>query len=237
MLITASSQAQVNIENQRLGSNTTGLAGSADLTFKIERGNSELTQIGLTPRAAYRTGRHLVFTLNRLSFIDAAAGSIVNAGFSHLRYNYSMSAKVTFEAFTQIQYDRSQDLSRRSLVGAGLRFPIVGADRFDLAVGTAAMYEYEKLRTGSVHETARNSSYISLHLLSKSGINIGNTVYIQPAFENPDDIRILDQGEIKFVLADWLALTTTASYRYDSQPPDGVKEYDLSIENGISVSF
>jgi len=230
-------RAQVNIEEQRLGLKEAGLAGTAGVTLRLERGNSDLTEIGLAPRAVFRTGRHLVFTLNKLSFVDAAEGSIVNEGFSHLRYNYTVTPRIIAEAFGQIQYNHSQDLARRVLLGGGLRFPIITRPDLGLAVGVSGMYEYEKLRSGLIAETPRNSNYASFRLAHGDLLRIANTLYVQPAFDDIGDVRILDQLEFDVRLSKWLALTTSAGYRYDSRPPAGIKQYDLSLEHGLKVMF
>ncbi len=229
--------AQVNIEEQRLGRKDAGLAGTIGVTLKLERGNSDLTEIDLNPRAVFRTGRHLVFSLNKLSFVDAAEGSIVNEGFSHLRYNYTVTSRVIAEAFGQIQYNHAQDLARRTLIGGGLRFPIVTRPDFGLAIGVSGMYEYEKLRSGPVAETPRNSDYASFRFVRADLLRVTNTIYVQPAFDDIGDIRVLNDLEIDFALSKWLALTTSGSYRYDSQPPAGIKQYDLSLEHGLKVLF
>lgn len=237
LIAAASAFGQVNVEDRRLGREESGLSGSIDLQVKLERGNSELTEIGTKPKLVARFGRHQVFTLNSLAFVDADQGTIVNEGFSHLRYNYSLVPRWTWEVFTQVQYDRSQDLSRRFLLGTGARYTAVQSESISLAAGVAGMYEYEELESDLVVETARNSNYASFRYTRADRFSLSSTVYVQPAFEDPADIRVLAETELAASLSRVLTLTVGLRYRYDSEPPVGIKEYDLSLENGLRVSF
>ena len=59
-----SAVAQVNTEKDRLRLEKDGFSGSAEFSYDIQRGNSHLTEVGLTPHLIYRTGPHVVFTIN-----------------------------------------------------------------------------------------------------------------------------------------------------------------------------
>lgn len=229
--------SQVNVEDKRMGSEESGFSGSIGLTVELERGNSELTQIGMKPRLLYRYGPSQWFILNSYSFVDTKEGSVVNEGFSHLRYNYSVSSVVVIEALTQIQYNREQDLRQRLLLGAGLRFELLQRKKVALAVGATGMYEYEELDSGGIIRTPRNSDYVTISLTRGDYLTLSNTVYVQPAFDDLEDFRILDNFELTVALSSWLATTLSLEYRYDSEPPSGIKEYDLTLENGLTVKF
>ncbi len=214
-----------------------GFNGSVNFSIELERGNSNLTEIGLKPRFIFRHGPSQWFALNSYSFVETDGASIVNEGFSHLRYNYSVSDVVILEALTQVQYNREQDLRNRFLLGSGLRFEVLQRSRVHLALGLTAMYEREELESYRIIETPRNSDYIALQLTANDKTTLTNTVYIQPAFDKIDDIRILDNLDLSVALSTWLAMTLSLEYRFDSKPPPDIKEYDLTLLNGLTVRF
>jgi len=228
---------QVNVEDQRLSRDSSGFGGSVNLTVEVERGNSDLTEIGLEPRLAYRAGPSIWFMLNSYTFVETGDQGVVNEGFTHLRYNYALSQTVAAEALAQFQYNREQQLKRRYLLGSGVRLRLVDRKATTLALGFIAMYEYEKLETGEIVENARNSDYIAVRIKVTNTMSLSNTVYLQPLFGNPRDIRVLDNLQASFALKKWLAVTVGIKYLYDSRPPDGVKEYDFSLKNGLMVRF
>lgn len=235
--LVTSVNGQVNVEDKRMRLKDSGLDGSINLSLQLERGNSELTEIGFRPRFVYRAGLSQWFMLNSYSFVETDEASVVNEGFTHLRYNYDMTDRLTLEALTQYQYNRSQDLQLRFLLGTGLRIKLMERFGFRLIGGVTGMYEYEELESGATIETPRNSDYFTLHVRASGTMTLRNTLYVQPAMNDFSDVRILDDFEVSVEISSWLALTVAVQYRYDSEPPAGIKEYDLSLENGLTVSF
>jgi putative salt-induced outer membrane protein YdiY len=237
LFTSVSVSAQVNIEDKRLAREQSGLSGSVNFSIDLERGNSELTEIGVKPRLVLRAGRSQWFMLNSYSLVETDEASVVNEGFSHLRYNLSLSDLTVLEALTQYQYNREQDLQLRFLLGAGLRFELIEREKTSLAIGFTGMYEYEELEGGEIIRTPRNSDYVTIRIKRNEYLTLSNTVYVQPAFDDIGDFRVLDDLALTFSLSKWLALTLELSYRYDSEPPEGIKEYDLSLKNGVTVRF
>lgn len=99
------------------------------------------------------------------------------------------------------------------------------------------MYEYEKLTSGVDSRTFRVSSYVSVSVRKADRFSVSSTTYVQPAADRIADIRVLNESELAVAISSFLSLTTTLSYRYDSEPPAGVKEYDLSLSQGLKVRF
>lgn len=229
--------AQVNVEDKRLARDSAGLSGSLTVSVQLERGNSELTEIGIRPRFVYRVARSQWFMLNNYQFVETGEASVINEGFSHFRYNYEATDIVVIEALTQVQYNREQDLRRRFLFGGGLRFELLDRPRATLAVGVTALYEHEELEGDITIETPRNSDYVSVAVKGSENLTLTNTLYIQPAFNAISDIRVLDNLECVVSIARWLAIAISLEYRYDSEPPAGIKEYDLTLSNGFTVRF
>jgi len=236
LLMAGSVSAQVNTEKMRLGLTESGMAGQLELNYSLVRGNSELTSVGFSPNLVWRQGSFQTFTLNNITRVEDEDNSIINKGFSHLRLNYFLSQKLIVEMFLQAQYDRSQDLSHRYLAGAGLRYLPVRKDSLLIALGVAAMFEQEQLSSGDKSDLIRSSNYLSVNLI-RNLLTISNTIYFQPALKDFKDARLLIQSSVEVRIVKNLSLTTSLHYFHDSRPPDGVRHYDLSMENGLSFSF
>ena len=235
--LTITVSAQVNTEKSRMGLQQSGFSGNAGLTYSITKGNSELIEIGLEPDFIYRIERHQIFMINNLSRITSDDESIINKGFSHLRYNYDLTKRYIYELFVQAQFDKSQDLNERYLAGTGIRIVHLRNERYLIANGIAGMYEYEKLKSDEVTKLFRGSFYIFADIRIKDKMSFVNTIYIQPDMGNLDDYRVLNEGELRFAITDDFAFTSSIKYRYDSQPPVDIKHYDLTVKNGLKFSF
>ncbi|MCB2231163.1 DUF481 domain-containing protein [bacterium] len=221
----------------RLQQTDQGVAGSAGIFFDLDRGNSDVTQIKISGDIVYRSGRSTLLWFNDGSWLFQEDDDLVNKGFTHLRHNYRFRPWLTGEVFGQAQYDRSQDLKRRYLGGAGVRVVPFRRGAGFVAIGLTPMYEYEKLTSGGESRTFRVSSYVSASIRRKDRFSLSSTTYVQPAADRIADIRILNESQLAVAISSFLSLTTTLSYRYDSEPPAAVKEYDLSLSQGLQVSF
>lgn len=236
-LIAASTHAQVNTEKLRLGRTKAGVGGQVGLDYSVELGNTELTEIGLNANFVARTGANLFFWLNDYSRIYSDDDTIKNKGFTHGRYNRDIVSWLIWEGFAQASYSRTADLDERLLAGTGPRFVVVQDTLSLLAVGIAAMYEYEELAHGSTSELIRGSSYISLGWRKPSRFRVSATTYFQPSIKRMADLRVLSEVQLSIELWRALRFDVTVDYAYDSEPPEGVKEYDLAVKNGVNFSF
>lgn len=237
LLLAAQASAQVNTEALRLSRRESGLSGNISVSFSIDLGNSNLTEFEMNPDLVWRGGRHRVFSINELTSISTDSGSILNKGFSHLRYNFDPTRKYIPELFLQAQYDHSRKLSQRYLAGGGLRIVAVRAQNFFLAFGITGMYEREELSTGEITNIARASDYVSVKMKKKDLLTYSFTLYVQPAISDIEDVRILFGSELSVAISKRLSLKTELEYLHDSKPPEDTKQYDLSIDNGLRFSF
>ncbi len=229
--------AQVNTERKRLCLEESGISGNIGVTYSVTMGNSELIEFGLKPSLVWRGGKHQVFMLNDLSIVSSDDEDSISEGFSHLRYNYDITQRIIYELFLQAQYDKSQDLEERYLSGSGLRLIIFDKERSVIAGGLTGMYEYEELSSGKNTEIFRGSFYLSTRINIADKLKFANTVYLQPELGDLDDYRILNEGEFSVSISENMSFTSSVKYRYDSEPPPGIKNYDLELKNGLKFKF
>jgi hypothetical protein len=233
----APAMGQVNTEKLRRGLDEDGFAGGVEAVYSITQGNSDLMVFGLMPGFVWRIGGSQIFMINELETASADGGDLINRGFSHLRFNYELHPSWVYELFLQAQYDKSQDLAARYLAGSGLRMRIIRKELTQLSVGVGAMFEYEEVDSGEITRIARGSNYISFRTEKPDRSAISSTVYIQPKFSDANDIRILGEAALELMISNNLAFTNTLVYRYDSEPTEDIKEYDLKIKGGLKVIF
>lgn len=228
---------QVNTEKLRRGLDEDGFAGGIEATYSITKGNSDLVEFGLAPGFVWRAGKHQTFMINELETASSDGGDLINKGFTHLRYNHELHSHWVYELFLQAQFDKSQDLTARYLAGSGMRLRLVRRELTQLAVGTTAMFEYEEIDSGEIIRIVRSSNYISFRAENPDRTTLSSTVYIQPKLSDANDIRILAEAALEINISKNLAFTNTLTYRYDSEPPEGIKEYDLKIKGGLKIIF
>ena len=228
---------QVNTEKLRMARDANGISGQVELAFSLTLGNSKLAQLDFGPAFVARRGRHQAFVLSDLSWVSSNEVSVVNRGFGHVRYNVDLTARLIGEAFTQIQYDRAQNLKSRFLLGGGVRMNLVKRPTGFAAVGASAMYEHEEQTDGQTSDSPRGSSYLSLSISSPERAALSSTVYLQPALDDFEDLRVLQETRVALTVVRRLALVVTFNYRLDTRPPAGIRRYDLKLKNGLTISL
>jgi Protein of unknown function, DUF481 len=242
LLWPAAAGAQVNTERLR-GSGAEGLSGSVEASFENRTGNTDLAEAGLTLGLAWRGGPNTALVATDVAAGRARADTTVNRGFLHLRGGRDLSARVTWEAFVQHEYDRLARLTARSLVGTGPRFALLKRKRATVHLGIAYMFEREEVDVAAasgeapVQRNHRVSSYLALALGVGARVSFGNTVYVQPRIAEARDVRVLEEAAVKVGLVGALSLKVALTVRYDGEPPAGVKDLDTAVTNRLAWDF
>lgn len=251
----AVARSQVNAEALRPGPVRSGWSGGLDGSLALSRGNIELFDLGGAGRVQFQTLHpagpgalrwvfHRTFLTASGRFAERGGAPFVSQGFLFGRWTSMWHPRVGHDLFVQFQFNEFLRLRRRSVLGGGVRVEIVHEPVFDLAAGTGYMLEYEKIDVAPGASDAptaiahRSASYLTARLtLGKGAFVAQNTIFVQPRFDAPDDLRILDELELFAKVSDVVALGTTLSVLYDSAPPTGVVSTDLRLASTVRLSF
>lgn len=244
-LIPVNLTAQVlNIERERLKTDTTGLAGSVKVNVNVIKNVEKLTEIGFFSHLQYKTNRSLYLLLLDYNLIKSAKDDFSNNGMSHLRFNYKLTPLVSVEAFTQAQFNKVLGINFRALTGAGPRFKVIGSDHFRLYSGLAWMIEHEEpvkiednLVQNPIETVHRVSSYISFTLKVTDNLLITNTTYYQPRPDKFKDYRISTDLAAIFKITKMMSFSFSYAFLFDNVPFEGVPGQVYTIKNGLIIDF
>ncbi len=229
----------VNIESQRIQSDTTGWFGNVGTTFLFEKNAVQILNINANAHVELKTNKSLYLFLVSYSFLKGSGETLNNNLFYHLRYNYKINKWLRWEVFTQLQQNSVTGIKLRFLAGTGPRFKLAGDKHLALYAATASMYEHEKEQTSPsvTHSNLRSSSYLSFNYKPSENAELVCTVFYQPLFSNFSDYRVLNEISIKFKFVKHFSFTAGWNYLYDSQPAAGIPKLNYSISNGIQYDF
>lgn len=233
------SEAQVlNIERERIKTDTTGWSGTGKLTFNLISNTKKFTEGGLRTHIQFKTKRSLCLALTEYELIKSEDDDFSNKGMVHLRYNYKLNSVLTAEAFTQAQFNKVLNLNFRGLTGAGLRAKVLGFDNFRLYTGAAYMFEYEEPVAPNPHEyNHRLSSYLSFTIKVNSGFSLINTLYYQPLLSGFSDYRISTNLDMVIRISKKLSYVTTLEYLSDNRPLPEMPRNIYSFKNSLLFDF
>jgi len=242
-LCPASASAQVNTEPLRKRIKLTGYSLIVEGTLTGDTGNTQGIQAGGGLGAGLASMPHLAFVYARADYSRFNGTTQVSKTFAHARYNYEFTEWLWGELFAQAQSDQFQRLKLRNLVGFGPRFRVLHADTFDVFVGSAYMLERDVIDVapGAADRRdfliARWSNYVTAHWDVDPRVILASTMYVQPAFRDFSNVRLLSETLFTFKITKLLAASVAGTVRYDSAPPSGVKTTDAEIKNALSLTF
>lgn len=238
-----SSQAQINTEKYRKYLTKEGFIFNAMTTVSIKAGNTEYTAIKGTGRIDYNGKKMDYFLVGNLVYKSATENKIENQGFVHFRGIWNVGERTDLEYFVQQQYDEFIDLNSRSLAGMLIKQRLIqfksskdSTNTFDLNLAIGLMYEREQYNLNpDLVETYlwRGANFASFDWLITEKLNLNGVVYYQPAFEDFSDFRVSAEAGFEFAIAKQLYFIFAISYKYNNKPITDVKQFDLSIDNGI----
>jgi putative salt-induced outer membrane protein YdiY len=230
----------VNIEKKRKG-NENGFAGIVGLGFFLIDNGKHIMQLKNEIDLQYKTGSHTFIILNDLSLMTVDEDNIVNSGFQHLRYNYTVrdSSFLTIEAFAQHQYNALKLLKTRFLAGAGPRLRLLNSDQISCYLGLIGMYDYEELTDSLQTKTKyfRLGSYLSFNWNITDNLTFNNITYYQPAFEYLDNYRVSSETTLQLRITKSLSFKIGLQTNYDSHPPETIQKLFYFWENSLSYEF
>ena len=110
--------------------------------------------------------------------------------------------------------------------------------------GTGAMLEWERLDPGAVdpgdpvaRDTVRMANVGVLRYETERGLRVLNILYVQPRFDVPADMRILNDLGITVPVSERVRLSVSGEWRRDTRPPAKLKKDDLTLKWGIALDF
>jgi len=235
----------VNVQDALASDPEPGWSGKLTAHLDWRTGNTDLVQVGGSASVLHRCGRRLILAIARGEYGRGNGTKLTEKTFEHLRGRYQLRGRWLWEAFGQHEYDAFRRLSLRALVGTGPAVRLVREGRTRLLAGASYMFEFERLdeRTGvsdpGEQTTAhRLSTYLTgAFALDEDKVTASETLYVQPRFDDPTDLRILSETALTTKLSERLTLTNRLVIAHDASPPDGIDKLDssLKVELGLTL--
>lgn len=228
----------MNIEQDRIKTDTTGWAGTLEMSFQYIKNTKELINVSSRAHLQYKTKKSLYLWLTNYSLAKSGSSDFADAGYQHLRYNYKFRTWWTGEIFTQVQYNNPLNIKIRWLTGTGPRFKVLKTNSFVLYSAMLYMYEYEKVvKPDLTHKDHRMSSYLSFTWKMKDNFSLINTSYYQPKISDFSDFRFAAHTDMKIKISKHLAFKLSYIYTFDAEPAETIPKSTHALQNTLSFEF
>lgn len=229
----------VNVEKSRKDAKE-GLQGHIDLNLSLSQNTKQIFETGTTALMQYHKARHTILLLNSLSLMRVEGDNLINNGFQHLRYNYTLgNGFTTAEIFTQHQYNSIRLLQRRFLLGGGPRFRVYESTNLGLYIAPLVMHEQELLNDeeNTVTNKFKGDLYISGTYALDERVNFSHTTYYQPDFARFKEYRIASETGLELKFNSRFSFLITYNLAYDSHPPVDIPRLFYTLKNGMKYNF
>lgn len=229
----------LNAESLRKVTDTSGFSGSASLDFSMKKDVNEYFGFKSSVHLQYKMNKHLVLLKNDIEFQKIEGNKFANSGISHIRYNYKMRPRITWEVFAQAQYNKVSKIDFRGLLGTGPRFKLSSSEDYKFYLGTLLMYEQEELDDGvtPIQRDFRGSAYFSFSLYPTKNVSVISTTYYQPKLSAFEDYRISSQSSLLIKMFEKFAFKTTYTFTYDRFPAVGIPNSQYDFSSGVVYMF
>lgn len=236
-------RAQVNVEPLRGEDPPEGVSGSLSGDLTVQTGNTDFVRVGLEARLNEVEGSTTTLLVANGGIGFLGTSRFASSGLFHYRRMYDRFEWVSPEWYAQVNYDRARDLRFRTVVGGGVRSPVVRGEWGHVGAGTGLMLEDERLAIPDTaahpdHTTViRSSSYGNFRIVTERDLAVTSTTYIQPQVNQLGDIRILEDLSLTTPVTDQVSLRVSFDLRYDSRPPDGLSALDTRLRTGLTLDY
>lgn len=239
-IISNATKAQVvNIESERIQSDSSGFLGSIAANFSIASNAKTAIVLDAIAQVEYKSEKDLYLLLGNYGFVSGDDEAFFNSAFLHFRYNRKVGRVLRWEAFTQVQFNKISLIDFRYLLGTGPRFKIYSNKIIQLYAASLAMFEYEEddIAENRYHRDIRSSSYISFTLTPNAMVKCISTTYYQPLFSDFNDFRVLNEETVDVNVSKKFTIEPKFSFLHDSRPVPTVPHDIYSFSTVFKYTF
>ncbi|ELR68028.1 hypothetical protein C900_01253 [Fulvivirga imtechensis AK7] len=254
LICSAVCQSQIlKIDKGNIHSDSSGyFMGAVNLNFNINNRSAtaekDIKFVGLEANAdvAYIADKHAYILINKINYFKSTGGPLLSTGYAHFRTNFLRRKKLSYESFTQIQYDDGRNMPFRFLLGAGIKYRLASTEKAQLFIGIGGMFEKENWKSiEDEHkiikkEIWKTTNYINGKIRFNEHVSFNTVFYYQGGYDEESELfrsRISGDVVLQMELSQRLSFTTTFTAQYEDKPIISINNFVYSLTNGLKWSF
>lgn len=233
--------AIVNIESMKSGKNNKGFSSQLGFSAAGASGNTDKLNLSVATRLNWQEDERTDFIVAEYQYGESKGTKDAEKAFIHARHIAKISDRRDWELFVQGSKNEFARLNFRGLVGLGLRFKLDKKEKFYFGIG--GFYERESIQEelGTVDELSNNTWRMNNYLVYKDKLNeqikFSNVLYVQPAFEDFSDLRVLGQFSFLVKAGKSVNIKLSVDLGHDQNPPQNVDKTDVQYSTGLVFEF
>lgn len=242
----------LKIDKVNMAADTAGIfSGNIGVDFNINNRSAtpeeNLIYRGLEANVdlSYLSQKHGYLLLNKLNYFKITNGPLFSTGYVHGRINFLRKNRLSYELFSQVQYDDGRRMPLRYLFGGGIKFRVIQGDKGSLFAGIGIMNEFERWKpfnseTVIEKQIWKNTNYLNGNIIISENFKINITTYYQGGYDDESDVfrsRLSGDLQISSKITGKLSFTTNFTLLYESDPIIDINPVVYSLTNGLKLNF
>ncbi len=233
---------RLRIETERLDNPrfTDFWSAAIDAAISSTQGNADTRALNVGIRAARTTEDNqlsgyftTVFADNSTTGESVTSANAIRGG---SRYELSLSDRFFTFGFTDLEFDRFQDLDLRLVLGGGLGVDLMETSRVSLELFAGASSNQEFFANGVDRKSGESVFGEDLTYQLTSLTSLTQRLAVFPNMSDLGEFRLTLDTTAVTRLNDWFSWQVTVSDRYLSNPVPGKKQNDLLFTTGIRIT-
>ncbi len=235
----SNASAIVTVSNLRFDNTNSEFVGSFEADIRGASGNTDNSALHLGTNLIWRRSHYINLMIIGYDYGESNNKRNINKTFIHARHIQQYNSTFDWEIFTQIEQNEFTRLSRRKLLGGGIRLAV--ATNGYLGIG--AFYFTERLDKADFTTDNLNDDGIRYNAYWSGDYNFNEAtlfesqLYYQPKSDDFNDYRVLFNGSIKVNISQNLGLKISIAVIHDNRPPQNIEQTDFSYRSGIEYNF
>jgi len=242
-----------------------GWAGTANVSFAVSSGNSEVASVGTgmnfaRPTRTDKTSLYYNTIYSHDGILNATTADATNSG---ARYDHNLNKKIFAFTTLDFQVDALQHLNLRTVAGGGIGYHAIAVPRQQLDLLAGMVYTHESYSaftdttttstttTGNTTTTVTTTSTVPAEINTFAALDLGEQftrklgkassfteqAYVFPDLNDTSQFRFTVNSTLSTKINNFLSWQTTVSDIYVTNPPAGTRDNDLVLTTGLGVSF
>ncbi len=237
-----SSSAQIiNIEAQRIVSDSTGWFGDINGNFSFQQNVNTIYSFnaGVHVENKSKSTKDLWMFLGNAGLLKVDSSQFANNALGLALYDRKLNKVIRAEALTILSNNQVTNIHVRWQAGAGLRFKLVDWSKLKVYAAALYLYEYEQSSFSDIPSRSENriSPYLTFTFRPVSNLKLTSTTYYQPRLDYLNDYRILNVEQLKIDITKKFSFTIDFSYLYDEFPQPDVPNKNIAFSTGVKYKF
>ena len=204
-------------------------------SIDLQKGNSDVLESGIQLSSLYKlNSKHWIKLSAGLDIIREDSENVSNDQFCQIRHTYTLNNWSHTFLFYQLQSNFNLGVTKRELIGTGVRFKPIKTNKFKYDFGLGIMHEIEEYQIDIENSNMFRITSMSIMKLMFENFELKNITYYQPSFDSFSDFRVMNEFDISFEINNWLSYELNYIVRFDNQKPIFLKE---QTDNYITSGF